>query len=439
VFDARSQRFFAVNPGDNSISMMALDAGGRLTVLSTVPSGGMRPVSITVSGDAVYVANQGAIAATPVNANISGFKITGNTLTAIAGSTRPMSATTDVRPTNITFSPDGKFVVVAERLANKLSTFALDANGAAQAGMFQSSAGMQPFAFDWSPEGFLVVAEVGNGTATGSSASSYSISATGTLTPITSALPTQQGAACWIAMAAATVLYVLNQGGNLNQQLPQTTAKLEALRAKAVQTTAATKQLGTSIPLPSFEKFAAVATGAAVATAALMNHAVALEKEMRAMGIDTGKAAASLGGYEQATNRLSAALQQLELTAATAMSGDLGRFVDMMTGAVLLTERSEARMQAAQESPRDAESHEPQRAVAEDCMQVDQLRLAREPGTGHAGDQHHVNHAHGKVPHTPARHRLRRIQIDRHSFHPIASGDPRLFHGSIRNFVTGHL
>jgi hypothetical protein len=140
-------------------------------------------------------------------------------------------------------------------------------------------------------------------------------------------------------MAAATVLYVLNQGGNLNQQLPQTTAKLEALRAKAVQTTAATKQLGTSIPLPSFEKFTAVATGAAIATAALMNHAVALEKEMRAMGIDTGKAAAALGGYEQATNRLSAALQQLELTAATAMSGDLGRFVDMMTGAVLLTER----------------------------------------------------------------------------------------------------
>lgn len=209
VYDKKLGRFFAVNTGDDSISMLALDQDGRMTMLAKVPSGGLRPVSITVHGDLVYVANRGDTTASPVNANISGFKITGNSLTAIPGSTRPLSATTDVRPTNISFSPDGKFVVLAERLANKLDTFAIDATGAAQAGSFQTSAGMQPFAFDWSPEGFLVVAEVGNGTATGSSASSYAISTTGTLTPITSAIPTLQGAACWIAMAGGHA-YIAN-------------------------------------------------------------------------------------------------------------------------------------------------------------------------------------------------------------------------------------
>src|SRR3569623_1837508 len=147
VWDARTQRFFTVNAGDDTISMLALAADGSVTTLSTVGSGGKRPVSIAVFGDTVYVANQ-------------------------------------------------------------LDTFAVQ-SGVAQPGNFQASAGQQPFAFDFSPEGFLIVAEVGNGTATGSSASSYSISASGALTPITPALPTHQGAACWI-VAAGGYAYISN-------------------------------------------------------------------------------------------------------------------------------------------------------------------------------------------------------------------------------------
>jgi 6-phosphogluconolactonase (cycloisomerase 2 family) len=208
VFDAATQRFFAVNTGDGSISMLSLDAGGNLNELSTVPSGGLQPVSITVHGDLVYVANRGDANATPVNPNISGFKISGDDLVPIAGSTRALSATTDVRPTNIAFTPDGQHLVVAERLAHRISTFAV-ASGVAQAGNFQASAGMQPFAFDFSPEGHLIVAEVGAGGPGGSSVSSYAISATGVLTPITSALPTGQTAACWLVVAGGYA-YVAN-------------------------------------------------------------------------------------------------------------------------------------------------------------------------------------------------------------------------------------
>lgn len=208
VFDAASQRFFAVNPGDDTISMLALGAGGNLSLLTKVASGGKRPVSVTVFGDTVYVANQGDLTAATVNASISGFRIDGAGLTPIAGSTRPLSGTGDVRPTDIAFSPDGQHLVVAERFAHKLDTFAV-VNGVAQAGNFQTSSGMQPFAFDWSPEGDLVVAEVGAGTATSSSVSSYAISPGGALTPITSSLATGQGAACWLVVAGGRA-YIAN-------------------------------------------------------------------------------------------------------------------------------------------------------------------------------------------------------------------------------------
>lgn len=208
VFDAKSQRFFTVNAGDNTISMLSIDADGNLATLAMLPSGGTRPVSITVHGNMVYVVNQGDLAATAVNANISGFQIQGNNLVAIAGSTRALSATNDVRPTDIAFTPDGKFLAVVERFASKLDTFAV-VNGVAQAGSFQASAGMQPFAFDFSPEGYMIVAEVGTGAAGASSASSYAISATGTLTPITSALPTLQSAACWLVTAGGYA-YIAN-------------------------------------------------------------------------------------------------------------------------------------------------------------------------------------------------------------------------------------
>lgn len=208
TFDARTQRFFAVNPGDDTISMLALDRDGHLEVMDVVASGGKRPISITVHGDLVYVANQGDVGGAAANPNISGFRVADDTLAPIDGSTRPLSATTDVRPTNIAFTPDGEILVVAERFAHRLSTFAV-VDGVAQPGQFQTSAGMQPFALDFSPEGHLVVAEVGPGAPNGSSVSSYAISATGALTPITPALATDQTAACWIVVAGGFA-YVAN-------------------------------------------------------------------------------------------------------------------------------------------------------------------------------------------------------------------------------------
>jgi 6-phosphogluconolactonase len=239
VFDAGSQRFFAVNAGDNTVSMLAIDADGDLQAMSTVASGGTRPVSVTVHGGTVYVANQGDLAAAQVGANISGFQVQADRLVPIAGSTRSLSGTGDVHPTDIAFSPDGKFVVVAERLAHKLDTFAV-VGGVAQAGDFQSSAGMQPFAFDWSPEGFLVVAEVGTGAAGASSVSSYAISNTGALTPVTAALPTLQSAACWLVMAGGHAYIANAASANITGVTVSETGALALRDASGVTATTGT-------------------------------------------------------------------------------------------------------------------------------------------------------------------------------------------------------
>ncbi|MEO6595048.1 MAG: beta-propeller fold lactonase family protein, partial [Planctomycetota bacterium] len=67
-------------------------------------------------------------------------------------------------------------------------------------GHFQPSAGTTPFGFVFRDDGTLVVSEAAGGAAGASVASSYQIQPNGTLTTITSAAPTNQSAACWIAI-----------------------------------------------------------------------------------------------------------------------------------------------------------------------------------------------------------------------------------------------
>lgn len=58
----------AVNAGSNTISSLKITGNG-LNLKSTVPSGGIRPVSIAQHGDLVFVLNAGG------SGNISGFKL----------------------------------------------------------------------------------------------------------------------------------------------------------------------------------------------------------------------------------------------------------------------------------------------------------------------------------------------------------------------------
>jgi len=206
VYQASTQRFFGVNAGDNSFSMYSLAADGSLTEMAKMGAGGVKPTSVAVFGSYVYVMNAGSPSSA---ANISGFMISGNTLQAMAGSTQALS-TAQPNPGQVSFTPDGKFLIVTEKATAKLDVFPVT-NGIAGTAKVQNSSGLTPFAFVFSPEGYLVVAEVGAGGGPTSSVSSYGIGNDGTLTPITSVLATNQAAACWAAIGGGTV-YVANAG-----------------------------------------------------------------------------------------------------------------------------------------------------------------------------------------------------------------------------------
>src|SRR5690242_8361616 len=100
------RRLFVVNAGTNSISEFAVE-GDRLTLLQTVSSGGVDPISLAVSGHLLYVLNEGD-SGTP--GNISGFRVGGG-LTPIPGSSRPLSAAAVSAP-QIAFDPSGEVLVV---------------------------------------------------------------------------------------------------------------------------------------------------------------------------------------------------------------------------------------------------------------------------------------------------------------------------------------
>ncbi len=55
ILSQGNEWLFAVNPGSDDISVFAVVEGSGLILLDRVPSGGERPISLTVSEDLLYV------------------------------------------------------------------------------------------------------------------------------------------------------------------------------------------------------------------------------------------------------------------------------------------------------------------------------------------------------------------------------------------------
>jgi 6-phosphogluconolactonase len=196
VFDAKQNLFFAVNAGDDSISMLSLRLDGSLSLISKISSGGVRPVSVTVSGDVVYALNAGSASSA---SNISGFRVSSGGLTRIQGSTQPLSADTPA-PAQIEFTPDGKVLVVTEKATNKIDTYEVS-SGVASAPKTQDSVGATPFGFAFSAGKQLLVSEAFGGAIGAGAASSYVVAADGTLTAASSSVVSTQSAPCWVTVA----------------------------------------------------------------------------------------------------------------------------------------------------------------------------------------------------------------------------------------------
>src|SRR3989442_13482280 len=188
------RRLFAVNAGSNDVSVFDVGPAG-LSLASRTASGGPLPISLTVHGNVLYVLNAGG------NGNISGFTIsTTGGLTAIPGSTQLLSGT-NVGPAQVSFSPDGRRLVVTEKNTSLLDVYAVDAKGAAGARTSFTSAGGTPFGFAFGPRHVLLVSEA----AAPGSASSYILGQDGQLRLARGSMLSHPGAprSCVVAKAGS--------------------------------------------------------------------------------------------------------------------------------------------------------------------------------------------------------------------------------------------
>jgi 6-phosphogluconolactonase (cycloisomerase 2 family) len=185
------QVVLAVNPGSNSVAAFAVRHDGP-ELLNTAPSGGIRPVSVAVHKQLVYVLNKNNAAL----ATVSGFTLDNDGLTPIAGSTRVLhTGATDAG--QVRFSPDGKTLVVTGRSTNRIDTFRVDDDGTlSDLQTFDVAPGATPFGFDFDNKGHLLVSLAGVGGSSG--AASYNLASDGSISTITAPIETGQRAACWL-------------------------------------------------------------------------------------------------------------------------------------------------------------------------------------------------------------------------------------------------
>ncbi len=206
ILDEDGEYLYAVNAGSDTIASFRVLPDG-LERIDVVESGGDLPTSLTVHDELVYVLNAGG------EGNIHGFTVEDGDLTPLAGSARPLSGTATA-PAQVSFSPDGEQLVVAERATQKLDLYDVYDNGLASSPNVQDSAGVTPFGFGFDNKEHLIVSEAFGGAPDGSAVSSYDLDGDG-LEVVSASVPTTETAACWIAVTAnGKFAYAGNAGTN---------------------------------------------------------------------------------------------------------------------------------------------------------------------------------------------------------------------------------
>ena len=183
---------FVVNAGSNTVTSFRV-RDDKLTRVSTVASGGTRPISLTAHDGVLYVLNAGG------TGNIAGLRYSNNgSLSTIANSSRSLSSTAS-DPAEIAFAEDGGRLIVTEKGTNMIGSYFVANNGLASAGQFRAASGITPFGFAVSDDE-IIVAEAFGGAANASAVSSYHVGRVGPVTTVSGSVPTTETSACWIAV-----------------------------------------------------------------------------------------------------------------------------------------------------------------------------------------------------------------------------------------------
>jgi 6-phosphogluconolactonase len=214
---------YAVNAGSDSVTAFRVKHrrhGVALKRRAIVGSGGAAPASVDEHHGRVYVLNSGGTAPN-VTAFVAGRH---GRLYRIPGGTRALPGA--LGAAQVSVSPDGRRLVVSERLSNRLETLTLDRYGRPGEPVVTASSGAVPFGFAFGRDDQVIVSEAG-----ASTVSSYRVGSGG-LAAITASLPVGQGAACWVAVSPdGRFAYTGNASGSISGFAVSGTGSLSALNA----------------------------------------------------------------------------------------------------------------------------------------------------------------------------------------------------------------
>lgn len=130
----------------------------------------------------------------------------------IDGSARELSST-EADGAQIAFSPDGRTVVVTERVTDRISTYAVGSDGLLNGPTAHPSSGATPYGFDFGRDGVLVVTEAFGGRVGAAAASSYRLN--GTLDSVSGSVQSTRSEVCWAAVTKdGEFAFVTNFGDN---------------------------------------------------------------------------------------------------------------------------------------------------------------------------------------------------------------------------------
>jgi 6-phosphogluconolactonase (cycloisomerase 2 family) len=207
----------AVNAGSDSIAVLRKGSDGKLTPVdgSPFPSSGTAPLSLTVHGNLVYVANQAPHFAKPTaEPNLMGFRLSDEgKLSPIENS--KITFHPGHGPAQVEFSPDGKTIVVTsgfqDETTGRIHGYLVQADGTLKEGPGspvtpKGASGV--VGFSWSPDSNRVY--VSN--FRGSSVIVYDVDKkSGGIKQMSEPYGDAEKAACWTAISAdGKTLYVAN-------------------------------------------------------------------------------------------------------------------------------------------------------------------------------------------------------------------------------------
>ena len=185
----------AVNAGSNTISVFHV-SGDRLELTQVLSSGGPFPTAFAVHDNLVYVLDAGG------QGFVSGYRIAGDRLHPIEGSTRTLllaNATVPFflsSPAEAGFTPDGEHLIVTTKTHNTVDVFSAGPDGRLSATPVKNAASPVPFAFVFDRAGRMILNFAGS-----SSLETFTVNSDNTITPVSAPVSDAQAALCWVASA----------------------------------------------------------------------------------------------------------------------------------------------------------------------------------------------------------------------------------------------